>query len=144
MNNQKKVPQIIRLSDPAAAANAQFINDSCYIWRILAVSGRFIASGTIANRVLRVIHNSSSSTGGVALHDLSTCPTVVIAGGNSQFCFAVGHVNSTATSTAAINQTTSLPIAFLLRPGDRLDLEANSIQAGDQFSVLTIQYEVFD
>lgn len=105
------------------------------IWVPLLIFGRFTASAVVANRGIQVIFSS----GGVEFGRIRA-NTIITASLIARYTFARGLGDQPSIGNTAIN---SLP-DFTLGPGDTIQLTASAIDAGDQFTFVTLLYNEYD
>ena len=126
-----RVYRLVKVANPAAGVEPEIAVPGGSIWYLEAVRSRLTADATVANRIV-----SLEITDGTDVLIRIPGAGNITAGqtGDTQWLRGFGNQNSASGSLGHVLPAPDFP----LFPGYRVRLETSSLQAGDQFNLLTL------
>lgn len=118
-------PETLAGDTPAAGSGFTLANPGRYAWCLVALTFRFVASGAVANRFVRVDYDDGQSVPFVR-HPFSQAVT---ANTTAVLSFQAWR----GSSDWSANNDAALPLTpHFFNPGERLQISVGNIDAGDQ------------
>lgn len=134
MNNPQSWTEVIRLSNPAAASGRNYLIDSRAYRRILTVKATFAADANVASRFPSVQFKDGDGT---VFAEFAASLAIAA---TETFTLTWARVGDHVSGSGSASSINALP-DLLLPPGYTVTITASSMQAGDQFSNISLMVE---
>lgn len=134
MDNPQSWQEVVTLSNPAAGSGRNFLIDSRAYRRILTVKATFTADANVASRFPSVQFKDGNGT---VFAEMAASLAVAA---TEAFTLTWAILGDHVSGSGSANSLNSLP-SLLLPPGYTVTVTASSLQAGDQFSNISMLVE---